>query len=185
MSRPTFYKVQSDFTRSGLVGLLPAKRGPRGPRKITPDVLRFIEEAARQRGEVGYPGPRCAHCPTLWPGGALAHRGAGLGTFEKKSAMNPTAASLDGHALVARYEALRQDVVGSSTCHHAVRGLALFMRNGMAAWMKSVGGRAAAPRCDPDDFIRCRECLRACERSLIDIVATMALATALEGRRDF
>jgi transposase len=46
VSRPTFYKLQSDFTRSGLVGLLPAKRGPRGPRKITPDVLRFIEEAA-------------------------------------------------------------------------------------------------------------------------------------------
>jgi transposase len=46
VSRPTFYKVQSDFTHSGLVGLLPAKRGPRGPRKITPDVLRFIEEAA-------------------------------------------------------------------------------------------------------------------------------------------
>jgi transposase len=46
VSRPTFYKVQSDFTRSGLVGLLPAKRGPRGPRKITPDVLRFIEEVA-------------------------------------------------------------------------------------------------------------------------------------------
>ena len=44
--RPTFYKVQSAFARSGLVGLLPAKRGPRGPRKITPDVLRFIEEAA-------------------------------------------------------------------------------------------------------------------------------------------
>jgi transposase len=46
VSRPTFYKVQSNFTRSGLVGLLPAKRGPRGPRKITPDVLRFIAEAA-------------------------------------------------------------------------------------------------------------------------------------------
>jgi transposase len=28
------------------VGLLPAKRGPGGPRKITPDVLRFITEAA-------------------------------------------------------------------------------------------------------------------------------------------
>jgi transposase len=46
VSRPTFYKVQSNFTRSGLVGLLPAKRGPRGPHKITPDVLRFIAEAA-------------------------------------------------------------------------------------------------------------------------------------------
>jgi transposase len=44
-SRPTFYKVQSDFDRGGLVELLPAKRGPRGPHKITSEVLRFIEDA--------------------------------------------------------------------------------------------------------------------------------------------
>jgi transposase len=47
VSRPTFYKAQSDFDRSGLVGLLPAKRGPRGPNKITPEVMRFIEETVR------------------------------------------------------------------------------------------------------------------------------------------
>jgi len=29
VSRPTFYKARSDFDRRGLVGLLPAKRGPR------------------------------------------------------------------------------------------------------------------------------------------------------------
>lgn len=46
VSRPTFYKIQKDFDRSGLVGLLPAKRGPHGPRKITPEVMRFIEEVA-------------------------------------------------------------------------------------------------------------------------------------------
>jgi transposase len=46
VSRPTFYKVQKEFDRSGLVGLLPVKRGPHGPRKITPEVMRFIEEAA-------------------------------------------------------------------------------------------------------------------------------------------
>ena len=45
VSRPTFYKVQADFDRSGLMGLLPAKRGPRGPHKITAEVLHFIEEA--------------------------------------------------------------------------------------------------------------------------------------------
>jgi transposase len=45
VSRPTFYKVQSDFDRSGLVALLPAKRGPRGPHKITAEVQRFIEAA--------------------------------------------------------------------------------------------------------------------------------------------
>jgi transposase len=45
VSRPTFYKAKSDFDRGGLVGLLPTKRGPRGPHKITSEVLRFIEEA--------------------------------------------------------------------------------------------------------------------------------------------
>ena len=49
-SRPTFYKARSDFDRSGLVGLLPSKRGPRGPHKITPEVTRFIEEMV-VRGE--------------------------------------------------------------------------------------------------------------------------------------
>lgn len=44
ITRPTFYKAQSDFERAGLVGLLPQKRGPRGPHKITAAVLRFIEE---------------------------------------------------------------------------------------------------------------------------------------------
>jgi transposase len=46
VSRPTFYKAQRDFERNGLVGLLPAKRGPHGPRKITPEVMRLIEEKA-------------------------------------------------------------------------------------------------------------------------------------------
>jgi len=45
VSRPTFYKVQDDFDRGGLMGLLPAKRGPRGPHKITAEVMRFIEAA--------------------------------------------------------------------------------------------------------------------------------------------
>jgi len=44
VSRPTFYKVQSDFDRQGLVGLVPAKRGPHGAHKITEEVMRFIEE---------------------------------------------------------------------------------------------------------------------------------------------
>ena len=52
VSRPTFYKVQSDFDRSGLVGLVPTKRGPRGPHKITSEVARFIEEAAASGEEL-------------------------------------------------------------------------------------------------------------------------------------
>ena len=45
VSRPTFYKVQADFDRDGLAGLLPLKRGPHGPHKITDEVLAFIEAA--------------------------------------------------------------------------------------------------------------------------------------------
>jgi transposase len=45
VSRPTFYKAQRDFDERGLIGLLPNKRGPRGPHKIKPEVSRFIEDA--------------------------------------------------------------------------------------------------------------------------------------------
>jgi transposase len=44
VTRPTFYKAQADFERAGLMGLLPAKRGPHGPHKITDEVMRFIEQ---------------------------------------------------------------------------------------------------------------------------------------------
>jgi transposase len=44
VSRPTFYKAQTDFARAGLVGLLPTKRGPHGAHKITAEVLRFIQD---------------------------------------------------------------------------------------------------------------------------------------------
>jgi len=42
VSRPTFYKAQTDFERDGLAGLLPGKRGPRGPHKLTAKVMSFI-----------------------------------------------------------------------------------------------------------------------------------------------
>ncbi|MGH8200981.1 MAG: helix-turn-helix domain-containing protein [Steroidobacteraceae bacterium] len=53
ISRPTFYKAQSDFERAGLVGLLPQKRGPRAPHKITTEVLRFIEELRAENPNAG------------------------------------------------------------------------------------------------------------------------------------
>ena len=44
LSRPSFYKARGDFEQSGLVGLLPAKRGPRGPHKLTEAVMAFVAE---------------------------------------------------------------------------------------------------------------------------------------------
>jgi transposase len=43
-SRPSFYGAQAAFVTSGLSGLLPKKRGPRGAHKLTTEVMRFIEE---------------------------------------------------------------------------------------------------------------------------------------------
>src|ERR1700745_3272670 len=60
VTRPTFYKVQADFDRAGLVGLLPAKRGPHGPHKITDEVRSFVQErlATEPTLEVASPGER-------------------------------------------------------------------------------------------------------------------------------
>jgi transposase len=45
LSRPTFYQAQSGFAENGLAGLLPQKRGPRHPHKLTVEVLGFISQA--------------------------------------------------------------------------------------------------------------------------------------------
>jgi hypothetical protein len=85
----------------------------------------------------------------------------------------PVAASADGHALAEQYEELRQEVIDKAGC--VARGLALLMREGMAAWMRGIEQApplvAAAPAAPGD---RLPEGI---ERGLIDIVAAMALAT--------
>jgi transposase len=43
-SRPSFYQAQAAFTRGGLAGLLPRKRGPREAHKLGAEVMAFIEE---------------------------------------------------------------------------------------------------------------------------------------------
>jgi transposase len=41
VSRPTFYKAQAALANEGLVGLLPAQRGPKGGHKVSPEILAF------------------------------------------------------------------------------------------------------------------------------------------------
>jgi transposase len=55
VTRPTYYKVQADFERAGLVGLLPAKRGPHGPHKVTDEVMHFIEQTRLTQPELDGP----------------------------------------------------------------------------------------------------------------------------------
>lgn len=42
LSRPTIYQAQLQFQELGLEGLLPHKRGPQKPHKLTPEVRQFL-----------------------------------------------------------------------------------------------------------------------------------------------
>jgi transposase len=44
VSRPTFYQAKSDFDDAGIAGLVPRKRGPRGPNKLQGEILAFIKQ---------------------------------------------------------------------------------------------------------------------------------------------
>ena len=98
----------------------------------------------------------------------------------KEVANECVAAVPDGHILAEHYEALRREAVGAGEYHASVRGLALLMRRGVAAWMKCVSeipAHAVSPATAPA-VMKLPGTLR---QNLIDIMATMAFATAMEG----
>ena len=47
VSRQTFYNLQAKFLEAGTAGLLPKRPGPKGPRKLTAEVLTFVNERLR------------------------------------------------------------------------------------------------------------------------------------------
>lgn len=49
-SRAGFYKILSAFERRGLVGLIPARPGPRQAHKLTHEILAFLDEKLAERG---------------------------------------------------------------------------------------------------------------------------------------
>lgn len=55
MSRPSFYQAQALFERSGWLGLVPHKRGPRQPHKMSAEVLAFIDEITAAQPDVTTP----------------------------------------------------------------------------------------------------------------------------------
>jgi hypothetical protein len=89
------------------------------------------------------------------------------------------AAVPDGHMLAEHYEALRREAVGAGEYHVSVRGLALLMRRGVAAWMKCVSEiptHAVSPATAPAVM----KLPGTLGQNLIEIMATMAFATAME-----
>jgi transposase len=46
LSRPTLYQAKEQLEQAGLEGLLPRKRGPKQPHKLTPEVWQHLQELA-------------------------------------------------------------------------------------------------------------------------------------------
>lgn len=44
VSRPTYYQAKAKFEGGGIPGLVPRKRGPRGPRKLRGELLSFVQK---------------------------------------------------------------------------------------------------------------------------------------------
>src|ERR1700683_2689948 len=44
VSRPTYYQARVSFDEAGVAGLVPKKRGPRGPHKLQGEILAFAEK---------------------------------------------------------------------------------------------------------------------------------------------
>lgn len=43
-SRPTYYQTKASFDKGGVAGLVPEKRGPRGPHKLRGRALAFVQQ---------------------------------------------------------------------------------------------------------------------------------------------
>ena len=52
LSRPVFYVTQGLFQREGLPGLLPRKRGPKRPHKLTDEALAVLAQAVQEAGRM-------------------------------------------------------------------------------------------------------------------------------------
>jgi transposase len=44
VTRPTYYQAKASFDETGVAGLVPKKRGPRGPHKLQGEILAFIDK---------------------------------------------------------------------------------------------------------------------------------------------
>src|SRR5439155_8842195 len=64
LSRPAFYQARAAFERAGLPGLLPRKRGPRGPHKLTDELLSELAALRRADGSVPSGGELAVHLQT-------------------------------------------------------------------------------------------------------------------------
>jgi transposase len=54
-SRVAFYQAQAAYEAEGLAGLIPEKRGPRHARKLSPEVMAFVERLRHREPDLSHP----------------------------------------------------------------------------------------------------------------------------------
>jgi transposase len=55
VSRQTFYNLQEKFLNEGTAGLLAKRPGPKGPSKLTEDVLSFVKQRLQTQASISTP----------------------------------------------------------------------------------------------------------------------------------
>ncbi|WFU14906.1 helix-turn-helix domain-containing protein [Bradyrhizobium sp. CB3481] len=86
VTRPTFYKAQSALQTSGLAGLLPNRRGPKGGHKVSAEVVAFVAALKAARPEL-----TTSHCLDAIEArfGVKVHRRSLERALARKKRLNP------------------------------------------------------------------------------------------------
>ena len=146
-SRPSFYQAQAAFQQGGLPALMPHKRGAEGGSQTHGRSTGFCSSGASAglfaaSGRSG----RTRAGPIQHHGPSTKHR-ARSGAQSKKTAVNEASAQAIAHEDCASdYEQLRGSALGIIDSRGI--GFALFLRNGMAAWVHACSC-GAPPANDP------------------------------------
>ena len=139
VSRPTFYQAKADFEAAGIAGLVPKKRGPRGPHKLQSDMLAFIETKV-------VPGEPIRARELA----KLVERSSGLevhprtieralsGKKTRDDPGQPEAVGCTRQACWSAYELLRAAMLGAALPPDSRAGLIVLLHRGMWAWARVI-----------------------------------------------
>ena len=135
VSRPTFYQAQAAFNRSGLAGLLPSQRGPKGGHKVTAEVLDYVANLRAAEPAADDRSVHASRPATLWGYHPPPQSGAGSGASKKKlPGLTQAFAKRCGGCL---REASSHLVDPTDRPASAV-GRVVLLRRGMLAWASDI-----------------------------------------------
>ena len=130
-SRPAFYQVQSQFKQGGVTGLVKKRPGPKSAHKLTDDIMAFIEEKVKD----GKPLRARKLAPLIREkfGKDVHPRTIERAVTRRKKKEKMTVRK----SQLVQYESLRLQVLNRyGDFSERGLGLALFIRQGMLAWIE-------------------------------------------------